>query len=224
MSCASGPDSKDALGGHEYYGTVDASPLFVMLLGEAFRWGADPAEIRDLLPAADAALAWLRAVRRRRPRRLRRIPARHRPGPAQPGLEGQLRQHQLRQRRARRAARSRSARCRATSTRRCSPGPIWPTRSVTRRPRGPAAPRRRRCGPSSPRRSGSPIRAGTRSRWTATSARSTRCPATSAHCLWTGIATDEHAAAISRGARARRPWTPATGCGRSPRTWARTTR
>jgi len=54
-----GPDSKDALGGHEYYGTVDASPLFVMLLGEAFRWGADPSEIKDLLPAADAALHWL---------------------------------------------------------------------------------------------------------------------------------------------------------------------
>jgi glycogen debranching enzyme len=54
-----GPDSKDALGGHEYYGTVDASPLFVMLLGEAFRWGADPVAIRELLPAADAALSWL---------------------------------------------------------------------------------------------------------------------------------------------------------------------
>ncbi len=54
-----GPDSKDALGGHEYYGTVDASPLFVMLLGEAFRWGADPIAVRELLPAADAALSWI---------------------------------------------------------------------------------------------------------------------------------------------------------------------
>ena len=94
-----GPDSKDALGGHEYYGTVDASPLFVMLLGEAFRWGADPSEIHDLLPAADAALHWLEQYGDCRPRRLRRIPAGHRSRPAQPGLEGQLRQHQLRQRR-----------------------------------------------------------------------------------------------------------------------------
>lgn len=54
-----GPDSKDALGGHEYYGTVDATPLFVMLLAEAWRWGADPEAIRDLLPAADAAITWL---------------------------------------------------------------------------------------------------------------------------------------------------------------------
>ncbi|WP_084495023.1 amylo-alpha-1,6-glucosidase [Nocardia shimofusensis] len=41
------------------YGSVDTTPLFVMLLGEALRWGADPAEVRRLLPAADAALTWI---------------------------------------------------------------------------------------------------------------------------------------------------------------------
>jgi glycogen debranching enzyme len=54
-----GPDTGRALGGNHYYGTVDATPLFVMLLGEAWRWGADPAAVRALLPAADAALAWV---------------------------------------------------------------------------------------------------------------------------------------------------------------------
>lgn len=45
--------------GRIYYGTVDATPLFVMLLGELERWGADKDEIDDLLPGADAALEWI---------------------------------------------------------------------------------------------------------------------------------------------------------------------
>jgi glycogen debranching enzyme len=42
-----------------YYGTADATPLFVMLLGEAARWGADPERVAALLPAADRALEWV---------------------------------------------------------------------------------------------------------------------------------------------------------------------
>lgn len=53
-----GPASADVLGGNIYYGTADATPLFVMLLAESWRWGADEAVIRSLLPAADAALSW----------------------------------------------------------------------------------------------------------------------------------------------------------------------
>ncbi|BBY19601.1 amylo-alpha-1,6-glucosidase [Mycolicibacterium litorale] len=53
-----GPASADALGGNVYYGSVDATLLFVMLLAEAWRWGADEAAVRALLPAADAALEW----------------------------------------------------------------------------------------------------------------------------------------------------------------------
>ncbi|QIS14510.1 amylo-alpha-1,6-glucosidase [Nocardia arthritidis] len=49
----------EALGGEPYYGTVDATPLFVMLLAEARRWGADRERVRALLPAADAALDWI---------------------------------------------------------------------------------------------------------------------------------------------------------------------
>ncbi|HKB29975.1 MAG TPA: glycogen debranching N-terminal domain-containing protein [Streptosporangiaceae bacterium] len=54
-----GPDRVSALGGARYYGTVDATPLFVMLLGESWRWGASEDVVRGLLPAADAALEWI---------------------------------------------------------------------------------------------------------------------------------------------------------------------
>ncbi len=46
-------------GGSAYYGTADATPLFVVLLGELARWGGDPDQIRQLLPHADRALEWI---------------------------------------------------------------------------------------------------------------------------------------------------------------------
>ena len=43
-----------------YFGTVDATPLFVMLAAEARRWGAlSGADSQRLAPAVDAALAWI---------------------------------------------------------------------------------------------------------------------------------------------------------------------
>jgi glycogen debranching enzyme len=51
--------SRSLTGGGVYYGSVDATPLFVMLLGELHRWGLDPADLADLLPAADRALEWI---------------------------------------------------------------------------------------------------------------------------------------------------------------------
>ncbi|MDI3315436.1 MAG: glycogen debranching N-terminal domain-containing protein [Mycobacterium sp.] len=55
-----GPASDDVLGGGgRYYGSVDATPLFVMLLAECWRWGAEETAVRALLPAADAAVAWM---------------------------------------------------------------------------------------------------------------------------------------------------------------------
>lgn len=53
-----GPASTDVLGGSVYYGSADSTPLFVMLLAECWRWGADEGAVRALLPAADAALSW----------------------------------------------------------------------------------------------------------------------------------------------------------------------
>ena len=46
-------------GGRIYYGTVDATPLFVMLVGELSRWGNRRADVDALLPAADRALQWI---------------------------------------------------------------------------------------------------------------------------------------------------------------------
>jgi len=55
-----GPASAVALGGRKaYYGTADATPLFVMLLGELQRWGYKDATIAALLPHADRALDWI---------------------------------------------------------------------------------------------------------------------------------------------------------------------
>lgn len=43
-----------------YFGTVDATPLFVMLAAEAHRWGAlGAADLERLGPSVDAALSWI---------------------------------------------------------------------------------------------------------------------------------------------------------------------
>jgi glycogen debranching enzyme len=42
-----------------YYGSVDATPLFVMLLAEYVRWTGDHALAREILPALERALAWI---------------------------------------------------------------------------------------------------------------------------------------------------------------------
>ncbi len=42
-----------------YFGTVDATPLWVLLLHDAWRWGLDPERVERLLPHAEAALAWM---------------------------------------------------------------------------------------------------------------------------------------------------------------------
>jgi glycogen debranching enzyme len=42
-----------------YYGTVDATALWVTLLAEAWQWGMPEGEVRALLPALRAALGWL---------------------------------------------------------------------------------------------------------------------------------------------------------------------
>ncbi|HEV7664332.1 MAG TPA: glycogen debranching N-terminal domain-containing protein, partial [Chloroflexota bacterium] len=43
-----------------YYGSVDATPLFLVALGEYVRWSGDLDLARGLLPNAEAALAWMR--------------------------------------------------------------------------------------------------------------------------------------------------------------------
>ncbi|MCW2540909.1 MAG: hypothetical protein JWN95_2634 [Frankiales bacterium] len=55
-----GLDAAAALDGENaYYGTVDATPLFVVLLAELQKWGLPRREIDALLPHADRALTWI---------------------------------------------------------------------------------------------------------------------------------------------------------------------
>ena len=42
-----------------YYGTIDATPLFVVLAHEAWRWGLPDDQIADLLAHIEAALGWI---------------------------------------------------------------------------------------------------------------------------------------------------------------------
>ncbi len=42
-----------------YYGSVDATPLFCMLVGELYRWGMPKDRLAALMPHVDRALAWI---------------------------------------------------------------------------------------------------------------------------------------------------------------------
>ncbi|MFZ5824722.1 MAG: glycogen debranching N-terminal domain-containing protein [Bacillota bacterium] len=42
-----------------YYGSVDATPLFLVLLGEYHRWTGDDGFVREMLPHARAAAGWM---------------------------------------------------------------------------------------------------------------------------------------------------------------------
>jgi glycogen debranching enzyme len=42
-----------------YYGSVDATPWFLILLAQYFRWTNDLGFVKELLPAAEAALEWI---------------------------------------------------------------------------------------------------------------------------------------------------------------------
>jgi glycogen debranching enzyme len=53
---ATAPDGSRA---SAYYGSVDATPLFVILLGELRRWGLADESLEELLPHADRALQWI---------------------------------------------------------------------------------------------------------------------------------------------------------------------
>jgi glycogen debranching enzyme len=56
LATASGPSLED---GEVYYGSIDATPLFVMLLGELRGWDPRNELVDELLPHADRALAWI---------------------------------------------------------------------------------------------------------------------------------------------------------------------
>jgi glycogen debranching enzyme len=42
-----------------YYGSIDATPLWIVLLSEAWRWGLSDDDVAALLPACEQALEWM---------------------------------------------------------------------------------------------------------------------------------------------------------------------
>jgi glycogen debranching enzyme len=55
-----GPAASFALNGRSaYFGSADATPLFVMLLGEVQRWGAKDSAITAMFPHAERAMDWI---------------------------------------------------------------------------------------------------------------------------------------------------------------------
>ena len=199
----SGLDSGYALGGRDvYYGSSDATPLFVMLLGELRRWGLARGEVDALLPHADRALAWIERFgdsdgdgfveyQRATDRGLANQGwkdsfdaisfaggALAEPPIALAEVQGYVY--------AAYVARAHFARQSGGRTR-PSTGP--------RRPRHSSA--------ASTTRSGCPIAGITRSRWTGTSKRPVDALASiMGHCLWTGVVDEDKAAAVAGGSRA----------------------
>ena len=113
-----------------YYGSVDSTPLFLVVLDEYERWTGDRALVSELEPAARAALDLDREPRGHERRRVRRLPgAQHRVGTGQPVLEGLVELDRLRRRSPGAFRRSRPARSRATSTTRSCAARGWLRRS-----------------------------------------------------------------------------------------------
>jgi glycogen debranching enzyme len=58
-----GERADPSLGGaSEYYGSVDSTPLYVMLVGELLRWGVSADELSPLLPSVVEAIGWIRGA------------------------------------------------------------------------------------------------------------------------------------------------------------------
>lgn len=154
-----------------YYGTVDATPLFLMVAGGYFRWTLDLETMRQLRPAFDAALEWIdrwatatatdswstSAV----PRRARSTTA---------GRTHTTRLSTVTARWPR--ARSRSSRSRGTCTRPSDASPTSMTLWGTRHEPHDCAMRPGRYAPRSTRPSGTPRSSSSRSPSTAPSGRS----------------------------------------------------
>ena len=100
-----------------YYGTVDATPLFLMCAADYYAWTGDLETLRVLRPALDAALRWIDEYGDRDGDGFVEYERRSPGGLQQPGVEGLARLGRTCRRQPRRRVRSRSSRCRATCTR-----------------------------------------------------------------------------------------------------------
>ena len=181
-----------------YYGSIDSTPLFLVLLSETWRWTDDSALATRLHEPALRALEWIDRYGDDRRRRLRRVPAPRGRRSREPVVEG-LRRLAAFPRRALGGAADRAGRGAGLRVRgearhwrrsraRCGASAISRSGSSGRRPSS---------GSVSRRRSGCPsAAASTRSRSTARSGRWMRSARTSGHLLWSGIVSPERVPAV----------------------------
>ena len=210
-------------GGRAYYGTADATPLFVALLGELHRCGLPETEVAAFLPAADRALEWIDTTATRMatvslsiggpPTAAWSTRAGRTPSTGSTGADGPWP-----------CRPSRSPRCRPMCTRHTRPAWSWPTRCGDQA-RAPALAEAGGGPQGGVQRAVLDADCGrpTRSPWTGAGTRSTSSPRT-----W---ATVCGAASSTRPGRRRSPGTwsgrgcgPVSACARWPTTWAPTTR
>ena len=165
-----------------YYGTVDATPLFLVLLSELWRWTDDAAFVRTLREPALRALNWIDEYGDLDGDGFVEYHRRSERGLENQSWKDSAQLAALPGRTPGDRADRRRARCRATcTTRRCG-WPSWRARSgaTATSPTGSSA-RRPSCASASTRRSGArSAAASTRSRSTATRTGSTRSRRTSA--------------------------------------------
>ena len=74
-----------------YYGTHDATSLFVIVISHLYQWLGDVEVLRRYLPNAEAAMTWIDTLWRPRRRRLPGVQDPLEPRLLQPGLEGRRR-------------------------------------------------------------------------------------------------------------------------------------
>ena len=113
-----------------YYGSIDATPLFVLLLGEYFRRTGDLETVRSLWPNAQAALDWIDRYGDRDGDGFVEYHRQTQEGLGQSGLEGFVRCDFPSGRAAWRKARSHCAKCRPMSTAPSAMRPLSPRRSA----------------------------------------------------------------------------------------------
>ena len=209
-----------------YYGTHDATSLFVIVLSYLYHWLGDDGLLRRYLAERRGGDALDRPLRRPRRRRVPGVRDALVARLLQPGLEGRRRRDPARRRHARPAARSRCASSRATST---TPSSGWPTiydapRTGRRTPRACAREAAEPVRPLQRRRSGGRRRGPTTSGSTARSGRSGPWPRTPATSSSRGSCRPSGPARVVERLHARTTCGRAGGSGRCRRTMWRTTR
>ncbi len=156
-----------------YYGTHDATSLFVIVLSYLYHWGADPELLRRYLPNAEAAVTWIDRYGDRDRDGFQEYKTRSSHGHYNQGwkdsgdaiveADGTLS-----------PLPSPPASCRATCSTRRSAWPMSTTYSAGRRTPSASVARRRSCSTASTRRSGGKPRGPTT--WASTVARSPSVP------------------------------------------------